>query len=159
MELRLTNLRHGPFGSVLGFADLVLDEVLVVRGIALKQKSDGSDYYVQFPASKRIDRKTGETVQKNGYDVWDNHVDLALEQRDEKWTPTTAAFEIRKEIIALLLDAFLGAGSESPVSQSARGGASKPAAKANRTPAKTSARPTARRTDDATDGDEDDLPF
>lgn len=112
IRFQLTNARAGGQHSVVG-ADLAIGYdgaggkfigLLEVRGLWLKRKKDGSGYFVSFPASARLDKQTKEPVMKDGFKVYDNHVDLYMELGANKKNPdsrgvTEAAFDFRNWLI------------------------------------------------------------
>jgi len=150
MDIRIGNISKGPFGKVLAFFDVVLDDTIVLKGFALKLKNDGTKYYYQAPAKKRLD-KDGKAVQKDGYDVWDAHVDMYGEEVDGKYSFTEAAWAFRTKVIELAVEAF-----EAADAPSGRGAKSAPKAKAT---AKAAAATSTEDGNDDPEGTDDDLPF
>lgn len=141
LKFKIHNFRAGGQHSVMG-CDLAIGYesdgafvgVLDVRGLWLKRKQDGSGYFVSFPAKQRL--KDGEPVMKNGYPVWDNHVDLFMELGANPEKPdvrgvTEAGWGFRKWLIEEMVKASQSmdapqAGRGSPKASKPAGG--KPAA-------------------------------
>jgi len=148
MDIRIGNISKGPHGKVLAFFDVILEDTFILKGFALKMKTDGTKYYYQAPSKKRLD-KEGKAVQKDGYDVWDAHVDMYGEEVDGKYAPTEAAWAARAQIIELAVAAY-----EASKAPAGRGAATPPKAKT-----KAATAPAATTTEDGEDPEDDDLPF
>lgn len=103
MEIRVVNFRRGPFKNVAAFFDVVLDNALVVRGNALKQRNDGK-YYYQTKGIARIGKDKQPALNDEGFAIYDNVVDLYTEKSGEEWKPTQAAWDIRDQILAAALE-------------------------------------------------------
>lgn len=153
LKFKLHNFRPGGQHSVMGCDVAVGYEtnsdfvgVLDLRGIWLKRKKDGSGYFVSFPAKQRM--KDGQPVMKNGYAVYDNHIDLYMEQGANPEKPdqrgiTEASWNFR----SWLIDEMVKASESMDAPQAGRGAPkgkpSAPPAKAS-APAKGPAKPAAR---------------
>jgi hypothetical protein len=110
LTFRLINCKKVQANSLMVFdlavgytQDTTFTGILEVRGCWLKQKRDGSGNYVSFPSKLRV--RNGE-VQKddNGYDIYDNIVDLYMEQganpqKPDGRAPTEAAWNFRRWLI------------------------------------------------------------
>lgn len=166
LKFKIHNFRAGGQHSVMG-CDLAIGYesdgafvgVLDVRGLWLKRKKDGSGYFVSFPAKQRMD-KSGEAVMKNGYAVWDNHVDLYMEQGANPEKPdvravTEAGWGFRK----WLVEEMVKASSTMDAPQAGRGApkASKPAMAAKAAAPSRPAKPVA--VEEAEDEDDSGFPF
>lgn len=148
MQLQVINFRPYSKGALVGFFDVVLDNVFVVRGFTLKSKSDGSGHYWQAPSKPRI--KNGEHLKDDkGFAIYDAHFDLYGETDSEgKYSPTKDAFQARKDLIELAVKAW-------QVSAQASNGRGSTAAK----PTKPAGVATGVEGGDALDSEDDDLPF
>lgn len=149
MDVQVINPRKGPFGSVLGYFDVVLNNAIRLNGLAMKQKNDGSAYYFQPPAKARV--KNGEPViDDKGFQKYDAYFDFVLEQGAKGWFPTEEAAELKAAILAAGVEAL-------ELKAAGRGTKDKPAAAKG----KAKAAAVATKTDDADDEDfgDDDLPF
>lgn len=170
LKFKLHNFRPGGQHSVMG-CDVAVGYdtngdfvgVLDLRGLWLKRKKDGSGYFVSFPAKQRM--KDGEPVMKNGYPVYDNHIDLYMEQGANPEKPdvrgiTEASWNFR----SWLIDEMVKASESMDAPQSGRGapkGPAKPAASktapaANKPAARPAPAPAAVAEDEAED---DGFPF
>lgn len=157
LKFKVHNCRAGGQHSVMG-CDLAVGYetksgdfvgVLDCRGLWLKRKKDGSGFFVSFPAKQRVD-KNGQAVQKNGYNVWDNHIDLYMEEGANPDMPdkrgiTDAAWNFREWLIAEMVSASeqMDApqqGRGAPRSQPPRG-APAPAARPQATGSRPASRP------------------
>lgn len=172
LKFKLHNYRPGGQHSVMGCDVAVGYEVngdfvgvLDLRGLWLKRKKDGSGYFVSFPAKQRL--KDGEPVMKNGYPVYDNHIDLYMEQGANPEKPdqrgiTEASWNFR----TWLIDEMVKASENLDAPQVGRGApkaAPKSAPPKASTPAKPAARPAARPAPAAVaeegEGEDDGFPF
>lgn len=107
--VKVDRMRPGG-GNALAFFNLLLGyktdngfvPLLEARDFVLKRKNDGSSLYYQAPSKPRI-RQGEHVVDDRGYKVYDNIIDLYGEkgagQDKEKWSPTKAAFALRKHIL------------------------------------------------------------
>jgi hypothetical protein len=107
MEMRVINSRI--FGDIM-FFDLVLEDTFVIRGLALKNKRDGSGQYYQSPSKPRLEKvgrgQDGRTLYsitkgEDSYDIYESHFDLYGEGKGAEYKPTAEAFEGRGAIIEL----------------------------------------------------------
>ncbi len=160
MDMTIVNLKKGPFGNVLAFFDVAIDDTFLLQGFALKKKVDGSAYYWQSPSKPRQKPAqvtiAGEQVKvyvpqrdsKDGreFDIYDDIVKLHFDEATDK--PTEAAWAGKKHLTELAVAAYEAAAT--PAKGPGRG-AAKPAG---------TARPPAMATsvEDA-DDDEEPLPF
>jgi hypothetical protein len=109
--------------------------VVDVRGCWLKQKNDGSGNYVSFPSKQRFTRDGEAVKDDNGYNVYDNIVDLYLElganpDKADKRAPTKAAWAFRKWLIDEATKMYKELGASAPAAAApAAKPASKPASK------------------------------
>lgn len=123
-SIQVINLRSGPWGHVLAFFDVVVDDAVKLNGLMLKQKKDGSGYYYNEPANPRFTNKrkceecgqrTGDIVtDDNDYKVYDNIFGLALEKFGDGWKVTEKAFEFRTEVTKQAVAAFQRSGEATP---------------------------------------------
>lgn len=149
MNISITNFKKGPFGKVLAFFDVVLDDTFVIRGFALKEKNDGTSLYYQAPSKLRLDKDKNPVKNAAGYDVYDSYFDMHGAMNGEKYEPTEQGWDGRKTIIELATIEF-----KSAAAPSGRGTKAPAKAKATATAA------TASKTEDAgEDAEDDDLPF
>jgi hypothetical protein len=165
LTFRLVNCKKIQTNSLMVFdlavgytQDTTFVGIVEVRGCWLKQKRDGSGNYVSFPSKLRV--RNGE-VQKddNGYDIYDNIVDLYMEQganpqKPDGKAPTEAAWNFRRWLIEEATKTY------SQLSADSGSGPARPAkvAKAAQQAPKPAAAPTV--TDDDFDyGPEDDDGF
>ncbi len=122
-SIQVINLRKGPWGKVLAFFDVVVDDAVKLNGFMLKQKNDGGHFY-QEPANPRFTNKhkcgecgqrTGDNVKDDsGYNIYDNIFGLALEKSGDSWKVTEKAFEFRAEVTKQAIAAFQRSGEATP---------------------------------------------
>jgi hypothetical protein len=151
---KVVNLRPGPFGNALAYFNVVVGEedngeftgALVLKDFVLKHKKDGTSYYWQAPAKKRM--RDGSAVKDaKGFDVWDEY--MTLYAPDGEKQPTGLSFDTRSDITAQAVKLFEGS------TKSASGRGSVPAKAA---PAKRTGKPAPQESSSPTEL-EDDLPF
>lgn len=147
MNITVANFRKGPFGTALGFFDLTLDNVFVVKGFALKQKKDGTSYYYQAPSKARTDKAGNPVNNKEGFQIYDSYFDLYGERTDDGYKPTPEAWDGREAILKQAVALYDGAAPKG----AGRGSAAKPKA--------TATAATAGTVESTEDADTDDLPF
>lgn len=170
MDLKVMNYRVGPWGNALMMFDLVIDEALVLRGLALKEKKDGSGNYVQFPSKARTKSKEGDTLTfekgDDGYTIYDQIVDLYFVKEGESRKATEAAWAAKAEITEAAEAVYAkaktsGDGRGASGKSGAKGGAAKAAPKkaatAKSAASKSGTQPNVEGSDG--DGEDDDLPF
>jgi hypothetical protein len=132
--------------------------VMDVRGCWLKQKQDGSANFVSFPSKLRLTKEGAAAIDANGYKIYDNIVDLYMEQganpeKPDTRSPTPAAWNWRRWLIEEATTAYDALKNSDDGRGAAR--ASAPAPKAN----KPAAAPTVTE-DEFEEPDEDDgFPF
>lgn len=139
---RVRDVRKGSgyadawFTTVVGFED---DQgqfhgVVSIRDCELRT-SQQNERYIKFPSKPRI-RKVDESTaayQKgdDGKTIYDQVADSAMEQVNEKWTPTKAARKFKDLITAQVVTASATIGSET--AGRGTGAAARPAAAKSRT--------------------------
>lgn len=129
--------KYAGKGGTVAFFDIILDDVLVLKGCTLKQSKDG-DYYWKPPAKPRM--KNGVQVTDDaGRGLWDDHYRL-MTGDDKKLTKPAYAFS--QAVLEQAVGQF----------ESTDEGRGKP--KKAKVAAATSTK-----TDDAGDGDDEGLPF
>ncbi len=176
LTFKIHNAKLLRSGSSLMVADVAVgyttDDkfvgVLDIRGVWLKSKRDGSGNYIQFPSKPRR-TKDGEPVRDdNGYEVYDNQVDLHMDRTSDKKGPTEAAWNFRKWLIGEMESTYKtlnsaeggrGAARAAPAREAAAAPAARGGGRTATKPVKETAPP---ENDFETEGgwdDEDDLPF
>lgn len=144
MQLEVINFRPYTGAGAVGFFDVAIDQTFVVRGFALKRKTDGSAYYWQSPSKARM--KSGVQVKDDkGFPIYDAHFDLfGSRDKNGDYKVAPAAFEARTKLIELAVEAY----STAQAGNSGRGTAkaAKPAAVSSSV-------------EGADDSEDDDLPF
>jgi len=163
MQAKVVNMRRGPFGKALAFfniligteVDGVFEPVLVLKECVLKEKTDGSSMYFNFPAKLRTG-SDGEPVKVNGYNKYDNYVDLYFDRSGEKPRVSDASWAVREAILAEAIAAYESDEDE----QTGRGSRPKQAAKpAAARPSKPKPKVEQPEPEGEPDEADDDLPF
>lgn len=115
MDIRVSNFKKGPFGKALAVFDVVLDNALVIKGQTLKQKNDGSGYFLSsFFDKPRLD-KDKQPVLKNGKAMWDSPLDLyATEDANGEYKITAEGWNARDEIIRQATELLGSAAPSAP---------------------------------------------
>lgn len=96
--------------------------IVDVRGLFLKERTDGSGRFVSFPSKARI--KDGvHQEDANGKKIYDNIVDLFMEvganpEKADKRAPTKAAWAFKDYLTELMEEAYESLG-EAPAARSA----------------------------------------